>query len=351
MQPQPKTIDVPRRQVGRTGLMVSEVGFGAAPLGNLYEPMTDAEAEETLASALAADINYVDCAPYYGFGLCERRVGDGLRGRPPVVLSSKVGRLLVPAPSVVDDTERYGFRSAMPFTPIFDYSYDGVMRSWEASLQRLGRARIDILYIHDIGAVTHGEAHRERMMQLTNKGGLRALESLRKERQIDAFGLGVNEIDVCLDLLAEVDCDVILLAGRYTLLEQAALDELMPACARRAVSLVIGGPYNSGILATGTRGGATPRFNYERAPEHVIERVRNLETVCDRYGVALPAAALQFVLAHPLVASVIPGLSGRAQVEHTLTWYRSHIPTAFWDELKSRQLIRQDAPVPELRSS
>lgn len=325
--------------------------MGAAPLGNLYQPVTEEDAQETLASALAADVTYVDCAPYYGFGLCERRVGDGVRGRNDVVVSSKVGRVLVPAPEVLDDSERYGFRSSMPFTPAFDYSYDGVMRSWEASLQRLGLARIDILYVHDIGAVTHGEAHQQRLLQLTKQGGLRALELLRSGGEIDAFGLGVNEIDVCLSLLREADLDVILLAGRYTLLEQAALDELMPECARRDVSLVIGGPYNSGILATGTRGAHMPRFNYEGAPTHVIEKVRRLEDVCERHGVPLPAAALQFALAHPQVASVIPGLSGRAQVEQTLELYRERIPSVFWEELKSRRLIRQEAPVPESKAS
>lgn len=345
------TTRIPRRRVGRTGVHVSEIGLGAAPLGNLYRPISNAEAQGTLAAALAADVTYIDCAPYYGFGLCERRVGDGLRGRDDVVISSKVGRVLVPAPEVVDDRERYGFRSSMPWSPVFDYSYDGVMRSWESSLRRLGRARIDILYVHDIGAVTHGEAHQQHLMQLTKQGGLRALEVLRSDGQIDAFGIGVNEIDVCLTLLREADLDVILLAGRYTLLEQGALDELMPECARRGVSLVIGGPYNSGILATGTRGVHTPRFDYEGAPADVIQKVRQLEGVCERHGVALPAAALQFALAHPQVASVIPGLGGRGQVEQTLELYRARIPDAFWNELRSQGLIRDEAPVPESKVS
>ncbi|MBM0106868.1 aldo/keto reductase [Steroidobacter sp. S1-65] len=330
---------------------MSEIGLGAAPLGNLYQPISEADAQATLASALAADVTYVDCAPYYGFGLCERRVGDALRGRDDVVISTKVGRVLVAAPEVVDDRERHGFRSSMPFSPIFDYSYDGVMRSWEASLQRLGLARINVLYVHDIGSITHGDAHQQRMMELTKRGGLRALEVLRSEGQIDGFGLGVNEIDVCLTLLREADLDVILLAGRYTLLEQGAMDELMPECARRGVSLVIGGPYNSGILATGTRGAHTPRFNYEHAPDDVIQKVRRLEDVCERHRVALPAAALQFALAHPQVASVIPGLCGPAQVEQTLELYRARIPDAFWNELKSQRLIRDNAPVPESKSS
>ena len=210
---------LPRRALGRTQLQLSELGLGAASLGNLHRPLTDADAAETVAAAFDAGMNYVDCAPYYGFGLCEQRVGAGLRGREGIVVSSKVGRLLAPAPGVTDDSERFGFRSALPFAPVFDYSYDGVMQSWESSLQRLGWSRIDILYVHDIGRMTHGHRHPERMHQLIHGGGLRALTKLRAEGQVDAIGIGVNEIPICLELLGEVDLDVILLAGRYTLLE------------------------------------------------------------------------------------------------------------------------------------
>ncbi|MFC4313549.1 aldo/keto reductase [Steroidobacter flavus] len=335
---------LPRRPLGRTRLQVSELGLGAAALGNLYRPLSDAEADQTLAAAFDAGMSYVDCAPYYGFGLCEQRVGAGLRGREGIVVSSKVGRLLEPAPEVSDDSERFGFRSALPFTPVFDYSYDGVMQSWESSLQRLGLERIDVLYVHDIGRMTHGYRHPERMYQLIHGGGLRALTKLRAEGQVDAIGIGVNEIPICLELLEEIDLDVILLAGRYTLLEQKPLDALFPECARRGTSIVIGGPYNSGILATGTRGHAIPRFNYEVAATDVVFRVRRLERVCREFNVPLPAAALQFPLAHPQVASVIPGLGGREQVEQTLAFYRTRIPAEFWQELRSQSLIHEAAP-------
>jgi D-threo-aldose 1-dehydrogenase len=337
-----------RRPLGQTGLELSELGLGAAPLGNLYRPMSDVEAQQTLQEAIAGGVNYVDCAPYYGFGLCECRVGEGLRSRKDVVISTKVGRILEPAPEVVDDTERCGFRSSMPFTAVFDYSYDGVMASWQSSLQRLGLPRVHILYVHDIGRLTHGDAHRQRFLQLTRGGGLRALTELRSDGQIDAFGIGVNEIAVCLELLGEADLDVILLAGRYTLLEQEPLDELFPECARRGTSIVIGGPYNSGILATGTRSLATPRFNYELASADVVRRVHRLEQVCEEFGVPLPAAALQFPLAHPQVVSVIPGLDGADRVKQTLQFYRTGIASEFWSELKRRQLIREDAPVPAI---
>jgi D-threo-aldose 1-dehydrogenase len=337
---------LPRRPLGRTHLRLSEVGLGTAPLGNLYQPLSDTKAQGILQSVLATDINYLDCAPYYGFGLCERRVGQGLSGRRDIIVSTKVGRLLQAAPHVKDDSERFGFCSAMPFTPVFDYTYDGVMRSWESSLQRLGIGRVQILYVHDIGHLTHGDLHREKFLQLTRGGGLRALVELRSGKQIDAFGIGVNEIQVCLEVLQETDLDAILLAGRYTLLEQNALDELFPQCARRGTSIVVGGPYNSGILATGSRGVAAPRFNYEVAPVDIVFQVRRFERICREFAVPLAAAALQFPLAHPQVVSVIPGLSASSQVAETIALYRTVIPDEFWLELKSCGMIREDAPVP-----
>lgn len=342
--------DLPRRALGRTRVRLSELGFGGASLGNLYQPLPAADAQATLRAAFDAGITYVDSAPYYGFGLSEMRVGQGLVGRSDIVVSTKVGRLLEPAPHVTDDRERCGFRSAQPFATVFDYSYDGVMASWKSSLQRLSRARVDILYVHDIGRVTHGERHRERFEQLTSGGGLRALAELRAAGEIDAFGIGVNEVEICLEVLQEADLDVILLAGRYTLLAQRPLDDLFPECQRRGTSIVIGGPYNSGILATGTRGTSPPRFNYELAETNLVVRVRRLEQICAEFGIPLPAAALQFPLAHPAVSAVIPGLASRAQVEETLSFYRTEIPAAFWRELKLQRLIREDAPVPADKS-
>jgi len=338
-----------RRRIGRTQLQVSELGLGAASLGNLYRPMSDEDARATLISATTAGITYVDTAPYYGFGLSERRVGDALRGNRNMVVSSKVGRLLCPIHEAVDDRERCGFRSAMPFYPTFDYTYDGVMRSWEASLHRLGLSRVDLLYVHDIGRATHGELHEEKFRELTRGGGLQALSQLRSDGAISAVGIGVNEIDICLEILREFDLDVVLLAGRYTLLEQDALDALFPRCAIRETSIVVGGPYNSGILATGTRGDVPMYFNYERAPLSVVERVRRIEFVCERYEVPLAAAALQFPLAHPQVASVIPGVGHASRIAQTLELYRLPIPEELWAELKADELIRSDAPTPSQR--
>jgi D-threo-aldose 1-dehydrogenase len=334
------------RAVGHSKLKLTQLGLGTAPLGNLFHPVSDSDASAALSAALEAGIAYFDTAPYYGFGLSERRLGDALRAADPVVVSSKVGRLLKPDPTVRGYGQRHGYCSPMPFEPVYDYTFDGVMLSWEASLQRLGLSRIDILYVHDIGRATHGEQHQVTFRALTDGGGFRALEQLRAAGAIAAFGLGVNETAVCLEAMAHAHLDVILLAGRYSLLEQGALDALLPACTRAGTSVVIGGPYNSGILATGTRHDGTLHYDYGIAPQPIVERVRRLEVICERHRVPLAAAALQFPLAHPQVSSVIPGLASRGHVEATLALYRTRIPAPFWQELKSEGLVRGDAPVP-----
>jgi D-threo-aldose 1-dehydrogenase len=333
--------------LGQTGLRVSEIGFGAASLGNLYQETEDSEARAAIDAALAAGIRYFDTAPYYGFGLSERRVGDALRriDRDAFVLSTKVGRLLAPAPTVADASERRGFHSPMPFEPGYDYSYQGVMRSFEDSLQRLGLARIDILLVHDIGAVTHGAANDE-LFEICMGSGYRALDELRAKGLIGAIGLGVNEWEVCEAAMERGRFDCFLLAGRYTLLEQSALDSFMPKCQRHGATLVIGGAYNSGILATGTRRGGALHYDYAPASDAVIDRVRRIEAVCDTYGVTLAAAALQFPLAHPIVSNVIPGLGSPRRVTQTMELYREAIPEAFWRALKQEKLLREDAPVP-----
>jgi D-threo-aldose 1-dehydrogenase len=341
-------VSFPLRALGRTGLQVTELGFGAAPLGNLFRPLPEETARATLAAAEKASFGYYDTAPFYGFGLSERRLGDVLRHRKDVVVSTKVGRLLRPVAGPVDENDvRHGYATSMPFEPVFDYSYDAVMRSYEASLQRLGLSRIDILYIHDIGVLTHGEENASRMAELTKGGGLKALEELREGGAIAGFGMGVNEVPACLEVMAHARLDAILLAGRYTLLEQTPLDDLFPRCEEVGTAIVIGGPYNSGILAVGTKTSAPLYYDYEAAPPAVIEKVRQIEMVCDRHQVPLAAAALQFPLAHPLVASVIPGVDSPARVEQTLALYRHKIPAALWQELRTEKLIRADAPIPQ----
>jgi D-threo-aldose 1-dehydrogenase len=333
------------RLITRSGQRIGTLGFGAASLGNLYHEITDADAVATVEAALAAGITYFDTAPHYGFGLSERRLGDVLRGRPDIMLSTKVGRLLRPLRDHHGTAERHGFCTPMPFEPFFDYSYDAILRSHEQSLQRLGLAAIDIVYVHDIGRLTHGEGHAETFAQLTTGGGFRALERLKSEGAIGAFGLGVNEWQICMDAMEHADLDVVLLAGRYTLLEQQALDAFLPACVRRDIAVVIGGAYNSGILATGTRRG-TSHFDYAPAPPAIVAQVALIEDVCDRHGVTLAAAALQFPLAHPSVVSVIPGIGNPDRVRQTLALHQEAIPDDFWSELQAEGLLRADAPIP-----
>jgi D-threo-aldose 1-dehydrogenase len=332
------------RRLQHSGLDLPELGFGTAPLGNLYRTLSDADAAATIAAALAAGMRYADTAPYYGFGLAEKRLGAGLNGTR-AILSTKVGRLLEPVTAAELPEERHGFRSAEPFAPVYDYSYDGVLRSHEASLARIGVDRIDVLLVHDIGRLTHGDRHAAMLAQLVEGGGLRALQQLRDEAAITAFGIGVNECEVALELLDRAPLDLILLAGRYTLLEQGALDALLPRCAATGAGIVVGGPYNSGILA-GQGPSEDARYDYEAAPAPVLEKARRIAAVCARHQVALGAAALQFVLAHPVVASVVPGLASAGEVADTVARYSANIPAALWEELRHERLIRPDAPVP-----
>jgi D-threo-aldose 1-dehydrogenase len=313
------------------------IGLGTAPLGNLYREIPDAEARTTIEAALDAGFTYIDTAPRYGLGLAEKRLGEALR--PGTIISTKVGRRLVSAQGPFPP-ERDAFFTREPFEPVYDYTHDDILRSYEDSLARLGRDRVEILYVHDIGRLTHGDAHPEMMAQLLAGGGLRALERLRSEGAIDGFGLGINETEVALELMDRAAMDIILLAGRYTLLEQGALTHFLPRCHAEGVAVVIGGPYNSGLLA----GGGT--YDYAPAPAPILARARAIEAVCERHGVPLAAAALQFPLAHPAVASVIPGLASTKEVHQTVQRYQTPIPPDLWAELKAEHLLAAEAPVP-----
>lgn len=309
------------------------IGMGCAGIGNLYRAVDDAAADATVAAALAAGIGYFDVAPHYGFGLAEDRLGRALAAHDPAggaLISTKVGRLLAPASS--DARERHGFVDAAPLEPVFDYSGDGIRRSLEASRTRLGRRRIDLLLAHDLGPLTHGDAaaaHRRAFLD----SGYPAMRALRDAGEVGAIGIGVNEIAVCDDLLDEVELDEILLAGRYTLLEQVAARPLLDRCLALGTRVVIGGPYNSGILVEGSVRAAASHFDYAPPPPAVVDRVAALERACARFDVPLPAAALQFPGRHPAVVSVIPGLVGTEQVEAMRRFTAWPIPDELWDEL------------------
>jgi D-threo-aldose 1-dehydrogenase len=328
-------------------LVRGPLALGAAPLGNLYKAVGDDDAIDVVRRAYEGGIRYFDTAPHYGNGLSEHRVGSALRdvARDAYALSTKVGRLLVADAGAPRDQN--GYVGVLPFRQVYDYTYDGTLRSIDDSLQRLGVARIDVVYVHDIDVATHGEAQPERFREAM-KGACRALACLRDEGAIGGFGLGVNDWRVCMDALAQCDLDYLLLAGRYTLLDQTALPHLLPECTRRSVRVVAGGPYNSGILATGAHpaDGRLPYFNYEPAPPAIIERVGAIERVCAAFGVPLRAAALQFPLAHPAVATVLAGARSAAEIDDNLHLARLTIPAAFWAALRDEQLVPADAPLP-----
>ncbi len=337
-----------QRQIGSTELAIDTLGFGCASLGNLYHAVSDQEASDILTTAWDNGFRYFDTAPHYGQGLSERRVGDALRSpaNNDYVLSTKVGRLLKPAGYAA---ERHGFVSPMPFDIEYDYSYDGVMRSFEDSLQRLGLDRIDILYMHDIGAITHSDDN-ERLFPIAMDGGYRAMDELRRDGRVSAIGLGVNEYEVCEAALEHGDWDCFLLAGRYTLLEQKALDTFLPKCIERNCSIIIGGAYNSGILATGVSGKGPWNYDYGPAPDDVVRKVATIESLCAEFDIPLAATALQFPLAHPAVASVIPGVGNVRRIQQTLDLFKTEIPNEFWTALTEQNLIRSDAPTPVLTS-
>jgi len=327
-----------KRRIGRTSLEVTALGLGCATLGGTRIPVTGQQAETIVGAAWDAGVRYVDAAPYYGFGQAERAVGDALRDQPrdDWVLSTKVGRLLRPFPQVPPEPGR---KHPLPFGVAYDYSYDGIMRSFEDSLQRLGLARIDILYVHDIGRYQHGDGHPGLMRSLS-ESGYRALESLKGSGTVSAIGIGVNEREVLLEAMEWGQWDAFLLAGRYTLLEQAPLEDLFPKCVAAGTSIVVGGPLNSGILA------GRDTWNYKTAPPEVVARVDAIRAVCDRHAVPLPAAALQFPLAHPAVAAIIPGPRNAEEFRANLDLLRHPIPPALWQELRAASFLHPAAPVP-----
>jgi D-threo-aldose 1-dehydrogenase len=322
----------------------TELGFGAAPLGNLYKAISEFDAQSVLEAAWATGVRYFDTAPLYGLGLSETRINHFLRGkkRSDYVISTKVGRLL----QVCAPTERTGigkFFDTPSRREVYDYTYDGVMRSVEFSMERLGLDGVDFLLVHDLDVFTHGsEALLNEKRHEFMEGGYHALLNLREEGVIKAFGAGVNEWQACEYLAERGDFDLFLLAGRYTLLEQEALTSFLPLCEQRGIGIILGGPYNSGILASGPKKGAF--YNYSEAPDDIIARVAEIESVCLAHGVRLIEAALRFPLMHPSVVTVIPGGQTIEQAASNLAVLGTEIPPELWSDLKGKGLMREDAP-------
>jgi D-threo-aldose 1-dehydrogenase len=319
------------------------MGFGSAPLGNYLRSLSEHDCDATLRAAWDAGMRYFDTAPFYGFGLSEQRIGRLLKKveRKDYVISTKVGRLFEPCEA--NEVNSPFFIDTPQVRFYYDYSYDGVMRSYEESLERLGIDSVDILFVHDVDAYCHGgrEGSEKAIQDLLEQGGWRALSELRDSGDLAAIGAGVNEWQPCARLLELVDPDLFLVAGRYTLLEQEPIDHLFPQCAARGAGVVIGGPYNSGILA----GQST--YNYGEVPDDVAERVRSLDVICERHKVPMAAAALQFVVAHPVVVSVIPGGQNVAETRQNAELLEHEIPSAFWADLRESGLMHPKAPLPE----
>ncbi|MER9947240.1 aldo/keto reductase [Mesorhizobium sp. M0047] len=332
-------------RAGNAGLSFTELGLGTGPLGNLYRAISDNEAQETLETAWQGGVRYFDTAPMYGLGLAETRMNPFLRGklRDSYILGGKVGRLL--RASSAEERDGIGFWHEVPNRKvIYDYTYDGVMRSVEDSFERMGIDRFDVLMVHDLDIYTHGsrEAFEQRMEEFFSRGGYDAMVRLRDEGSTKAIGSGQNDVECSQAVAERGDFDLFLVPGRYTLLEQEALESFLPFCQARGIGVVIGGPYNSGILATGPIEGAY--YNYAKAPPDILDRVRKIQAVCRRHGVRLIDAAFQFPLLHPQIVSVIPGGGGIEQMKQNLEIAATEIPAALWIELKAEGLLHNAAP-------
>ena len=325
---------LPKRMLGGSGVEVTELGMGGAPLGAIGARLTGEEADEIVHTAWNAGIRYFDTAPLYGHGLSEKRVGHGLStlDRSSFALSTKVGRLLVP----IAEGERFdGMRDEEPFSIQYDYSYDAVRKSFESSLERLGLDRVDVLLCHDIDTWTHADA-QSGIFETAKEGALPALMDMRKEGLVRAVGLGVNEWQVCSDVLDLFDVDCFLLAGRFTLLEQEPLEAFLPKCLEHNASIIIGGPYNSGLLAQTERRFAT--YDYKPSPDDLWEKANAIRGVCEQHDVDMRAAALQYPLRHKAVASVIPGVRSLDEMQQNLSLIQADLPDALWCDLDAAGL-------------
>lgn len=335
-----------RRTLGRTGVEVTQLGFGAASIGELTRVIDEAVAVDAVRAAWDHGIRYFDTAPWYGRGMSELRTGSGLRGKPrdEFVLSTKIGRWLR-APGTAAAFDRAPWTGGLDMEVVFDYSYDGLMRSYEQSQLRLGIPRHDLAVIHDLDHLYHGHGDKlDWYFGQLAASGWRAIEELRAAGLIRGIGAGINARGLIPRFLDLVDVDYFLVAMPYTLLHQEVLDDEFPAALARGAAFVIGSPFQSGILATGPKPGA--RYNYAAAPPDVLAKVGRIQDVCERHGVPLAAAALQFPLGHPAVASVIPGASSPAQLERNVATFSHPVPADLWAELKHEGLLREDAPVP-----
>jgi D-threo-aldose 1-dehydrogenase len=336
-----------RRRVGKTKLEVTTLGLGGAPMGGFRATIPETEAIALTDAAYEAGVRYFDTSPFYGYGRSELRMGAALREKPreDFVLSTKIGRILHAMKPGEKTPPEFRENGLPAFAPVFDYTYDGVMRSLEHSHLRLGLAKIDIALVHDVDFWTiKDRAILDQRFKTVMDSGFKALDELRKAGVIGAIGVGINESDTSLRFIKAGDFDCMLLAGRYTLLEQGALAEFLPECVKRSVSVILGGPYNSGILTGGVSDTAT--HDYAQAPAPLIEKARKIEAICKRHGVELGAAAMQFPLFHPALCAVIPGALSVREVKQNVERMSAKIPSELWSELRREKLLDPGAPTP-----
>ena len=332
---------------GKT-LTFSEIGFGTAPLGDLFKKLDEADAQNTVRAAYAAGVRLFDSSPHYGNGLAEARIGAALRDKPraDLVISTKIGRWMDPFTPVAErraDVISPGFAGGFPHKANFDYSYDGAMRSVEQSLLRTGFSRLDILLIHDCDVWTHGKDVDVRFGEAMD-GAYKALDRLRSDGTVSAIGVGHNQPEHCEPIAKAGDFDVMLLAGRYSLLEQPALASFLPLAAERKIGIILAGVFNSGILATGPVPDA--KYNYAVAPAEIMDRVREIDAVCKAHGVALRQAAMRFAMAHPAVINLLLGAETGAEIRANVADVDVKVPDALWADLKRKGLLNEAAPTP-----
>lgn len=336
---------LPTSKIGKTEVAVTQLGFGSAPLGELFDRVSCSQAEATLEAAWNAGIRYFDTAPFYGHGKSEHRVGHFLQDLPrnEFTLSTKTGRILTPAKTKDFSSKYWGH--PLPFDFYYDYSYDGIMRAFEGSLQRLGMNRVDLLMIHDLDFwFNEKECRVTAWLEQLFVSGWRALQELKAHGDIRGIGAGINELGMLPRFAEYVDLDCAIVAMPYTLLDQEPLDKEFPQCEKNGIGIIVGAPFSSGILATGPIEGAY--YKYEPATPEILEKTGRIQAICQSHDVRLAAAAMQFPLFHPTCNAIIPGALIPEHVQSNAKQFVSTIPTDLWKELKHEGLIRQDAPTP-----
>jgi len=335
-------VNMKKRQLGTTDLQVTEIGFGGASIGNLYKKSTDEEASNAIQTSWDLGIRYFDTAPEYGHGLSEHRLGNSLRQyqRDDYVLSTKVGDLLYARHDKLPPETK--FIDKLPFHLKHDYSYDGIMRAFENSLHRLGLHRVDILLVHDLDPIIHDQKNYEAHFKTYIEGGYKALDELRSQGVIRAVGFGVKKWEVCEEAMKYGDYDCFMLQGNYTLLEQPALATFLPLCVQKKISILLAGPFASGILATGPIKGA--HFHHQEADQAILNRVEKIQEICQAHDVPLQAAAIQFPLFHPAIASVVVGTRSATRMQKNSEFTQVTIPEKLWDDLKTAGMIPTEAP-------